>query len=170
MNGAHLHLVVNHLPIVGVIIGSLVLIGGYLLKKEQVKLTALGIFVFTAITAMIANFTGEGAEEIAEKIPGVTDALIHNHEENAETFLALCIALGVTSLITFFLTTKKNNLSKIGMLACLILGLAGIFTGKMAGTTGGEIRHTEIRTGKSISTIDANTGNANQMDEDEDGE
>jgi hypothetical protein len=30
MNGAHLHLVVNHLPRVGVIIGTLVLIGGYL--------------------------------------------------------------------------------------------------------------------------------------------
>jgi uncharacterized membrane protein len=170
MNGAHLHLVVNHLPIVGVIIGTLVLIGGYLLKKEQVKLTALGIYVFTAITAMIANFTGEGAEEIAEKIPGVTDALIHNHEENAETFLALCIALGVVSLITFFLATKKHIFAKIGMIACLVLGLAGIFTGKTAGTTGGEIRHTEIRTGYAASDSNAIPEEAQSMDDDEDGE
>lgn len=167
MNGAHLHLVVNHLPIVGVIIGTLVLIGGYLLKKDQVKLTALGIYVFTAITAMIANFTGEGAEEIAEKIPGVTDALIHNHEENAETFLVLCIALGVISLITFFLATKNHIFAKIGMIVCLVLGLACIFTGKTAGTTGGEIRHTEIRTGNAASNVD-DFQRDNQLTDDDD--
>lgn len=33
MNDAHFHLVVNHLPIVGVMIGFLVLLAGLIMKK-----------------------------------------------------------------------------------------------------------------------------------------
>ena len=53
MNDAHLHLVVNHLPIVGILIGTLILIAGLILKKTEVKLTALGVFVFSAIASIL---------------------------------------------------------------------------------------------------------------------
>ncbi|MBK8602240.1 MAG: hypothetical protein IPN87_03750 [Saprospiraceae bacterium] len=43
MNGAHFHLVVNHLPIVGLLIGILILITGLALKKVDIQLTALGV-------------------------------------------------------------------------------------------------------------------------------
>ena len=39
MNNAHFHLVVNHLPIGGILIGTLVLVAGWLIKKSEVKLT-----------------------------------------------------------------------------------------------------------------------------------
>ncbi|HIP31779.1 MAG TPA: hypothetical protein EYG86_03365 [Crocinitomicaceae bacterium] len=145
MNGAHIHLAVNHLPIVGVIIGALVLMAGMILRKQQVSLTALGIFIFSAITAMIANFTGEEAEEVVEEIAGVTHKMIHVHEEYAETFLVITIILGVISIATIYLAKKKHKLVKIGCIAALILSLAAIFTGKLTGTSGGEIMHTEIR-------------------------
>lgn len=145
MNGAHLHLVVNHLPIVGVIIGSLVLIAGYLSIKMPVKVTALGIFIFSAITAMISNFTGEGAEEVVEGMGIVSHELIHEHEEMAETFLLLTVILGVISILTLYFTAKKKEFARYGFILALLLSVACIFTGKQTGTSGGEIRHTEIR-------------------------
>jgi uncharacterized membrane protein len=145
MNGAHLHLVVNHLPIVGVIIGALVLIAGYLSIKMPVKVTALGIFIFSAFTALIANFTGEEAEEVVEGLGGISHQIIHEHEEQAETFLLLTVILGVISILTLFFTAKKKEFARYGFMLALVLSIACIFTGKQTGTSGGEIRHTEIR-------------------------
>jgi hypothetical protein len=42
------------------LIGTLVLIVGLIIDKREVKLTALGVFIFSAITSIIAFYTGEG--------------------------------------------------------------------------------------------------------------
>jgi len=152
MNDAHVHLVVNHLPIVGLLIGILVLIAGWISKKSQVKTTALGIFIFCAITALIAHKTGENAEEMVEQISGISHELIHEHEEATEPFFALMIALGFVSIVTLYLNNKKSKYSQFGFLITFIVALAGGYTSIEAGTTGGEIRHTEIRS-DSNSTI-----------------
>ena len=152
MNGAHFHLVVNHLPIVGVIIGALVMVAGFLAKQKQVKQTALGIYIFSAITSIIAFLSGEGAEETVESISGISETLIHIHEEYAETFLVLSITLGVVSIISLYLSIKNHKFSKYGNIITLILALSLVFVGKLVGTSGGEIRHSEIRSTNVIST------------------
>jgi len=145
MNGAHLHLIANHLPIVGVIIGTLVMVVGLILKKDQIKQTALGINLFSAITALFAFFTGEEAEEVVEDIPGISETLIHIHEEYAEIFFNLSILIGVISIVALYLSIKGSKYAKYGFVLCLALSIALIVIGKQVGTSGGEIRHTEIR-------------------------
>lgn len=145
MNNAHFHLLVNHLPIVGVIIGILVLIAGYLLRNSAIKLTALGIFVFSAITSAVAFYTGEGAEEIVEHISGISETLIHRHEEYAESFFTLVLILGAVALVTGFMELKKMWPSKYLMVLTLTLAIAAGVVASYVGTSGGEIRHTEIR-------------------------
>lgn len=144
MNEAHFHLVVNHLPIVGILIGLLVLVMGFILKKTEVKVTALGIFVFSALASIAAFYSGEGAEEIVEKI-GISETLINQHEESAELFFTIILILGAVSLVTMFLEIKKLKLSKFGFILVFLIALAAGVLAKNVGTTGGEIRHTEIR-------------------------
>ena len=150
MNDAHLHLIVNHFPIVGITIGLLVLIVGYLIKNEQVKATSLGIFIFSALAAIAANYTGDGAEEIVEKIPGITKSLIHDHEEYAEQFFTLSLILGGAALITLFLQIKKLGLAKYGYILVAILAISSLVSANYVGVSGGEIRHTEIREASNI--------------------
>lgn len=145
MNEAHFHLVVNHLPIVGILIGLLVLVTGFILKKPEVKVTALGIFVFSALASVAAFYSGEGAEEIVENIPGISETLINQHEEAAELFFTVVLILGGISLITMFLEIKKNRFAKFGFILVILFALAAGVLAKNVGTTGGEIRHTEIR-------------------------
>jgi uncharacterized membrane protein len=145
MNEAHFHLVVNHLPIVGILIGLLVLVSGFILKKPEVKVTALGIFVFSALASIAAFYSGEGAEEIVENIPGISETLINQHEEAAELFFTVVLILGGISLITMFLEIKKYAFAKIGFILVILGSLAAGVLAKNVGTTGGEIRHTEIR-------------------------
>ncbi len=145
MNEAHFHLVFNHLPIVGLLIGLLVLVTGFILKKTEVKVTALGIFVFSALTSIAAFYSGEGAEEIVERIPGISETLINQHEEAAELFFTIILILGAVSLITIFLEIKKIKIAKMGFILVILISLAAGFLAQNVGTTGGEIRHTEIR-------------------------
>jgi hypothetical protein len=145
MNDAHYHLIVNHLPIVGLLIGILVLIAGLVFNKTEVKLTALGIFIFSAITSIAAFYTGEGAEDIVENLEGISETLIHTHEEYAETFYTLSLILGGLSLLTFILGLKKMKFTKYLMILCLLIALVDGVLATYVGSSGGEIRHSEIR-------------------------
>jgi uncharacterized membrane protein len=154
MNGAHVHLIVNHLPIVGIIIGTLVMLTGLILKKEQIKQTALGINLFSALSAILAHFSGEEAEEVIEDMKGVSETLIHIHEEYAEVFFILALILGLISLLTLYFSIKRKSFAKYGMLAALGLSIALIIVGKQVGTSGGEIRHSEIRTQNTTTVLE----------------
>lgn len=165
MNDAHFHLVVNHLPIVGTLIGFLVLLAGFILKKPQIKNTALGIFIFSALTTIAAFLTGEGAEEIVENLPGISETLIHKHEEYAELFQTMMLVLGGVSLITLFIEYKKLPFSKYGFVLVLLLSVGSIVISKYVGTSGGEIRHTEIRSDANLIQIDANDDGEDQDDD-----
>lgn len=145
MNTAHLHLVANHLPVVGLIVGTLVLVTGMLLARKEVRMTSYGIFVFSAVTSALAFYTGEGAEEIVENISGISETLIHNHEEYAETFFAITLLLGGISVVGFLLEWKQLKYIKAMATLILIVALANGVAAKYVGTSGGEIRHSEIR-------------------------
>lgn len=145
MNDAHLHLLVNHLPIVGLLIGALILIAGIFMNTSEVKLTALAVLVFSALTSIPAFYTGEGAEEVVENIAGISETLIHKHEESAELFFTITLILGSLSLLGFILEFKKLKFAKYIIYLVLLTALADGILAKNAGTTGGEIRHSEIR-------------------------
>lgn len=150
MNDAHLHLTFNHLPIIIPIIGLLIMVGGIILKSDVVKRTAYTIFIIGAITTIPAFLTGEGAEEIVEELPGVTHHFIHEHEEAAETFALLSYLLGGISLIGLWSNWKGKSLSKASTYVTAILSLLVVLMAKNTGTTGGEVRHTEIRENNSV--------------------
>ena len=146
MNDAHLHLVLNHLPIILPAIGLLIMMGGILFSSEIVKRTAYFVFILGAITAFAAFSTGEGAEEVVEKLPGVNEKLIKVHEEIAELFSILCYVLGGIALVGLYANFYKKPYSNSLSYLTIVITLITLFYAQQTGTTGGEIRHTEIRT------------------------
>lgn len=145
MNDAHLHLVVNHFPIIGTIFGLGILIAGLVLKNNTVKNTAYCLFVFAAIFAAFSMATGEGAEEMVEDMPNIGKQIIHEHEELAEKLALLLYATGIFSLVALYTSLKNHKFSKITSYITLVLALGALVLGSSVGTSGGEIRHTEIR-------------------------
>ena len=146
MNNAHYHLVVNHLPIITPLLGAMILLGGVILKNNTVKKTALVVFIFGSVTAFLAMYIGEGAEEIVEKIQGVSEDLIKNHEELAEKFALVNYLLGFVSLIGLWVGWKKESFFNSISALVLVISFVVLFLAKETGTSGGEIRHSEIRT------------------------
>jgi uncharacterized membrane protein len=145
MNDAHLHMVVNHFPIIGTFFGIGILIAGMFLKNDSVKNTAYILFVIASIFGALSMATGEGAEEMVEDFPNIGKAIIHEHEELAEKFALVLYVTGVFALISLGAAVKKFRMAKIFSFITLILALiSGVLSIKV-GTSGGEIRHTEIR-------------------------
>ena len=145
MNEAHLHMVVNHFPIIGTILAIGILIAGLLSKNRSIINTSYVLFVIGAIFGILSMNTGEGAEELVEDMPGIGWKIIHEHEELAEKMALLLDILGVLSLVGFYLQFKKNAKEKLVSYIILLIGIASLFVIQKVGTSGGEIRHTEIR-------------------------
>lgn len=148
MNQAHVHLAINHLPIILPIAGVLIVIGGIIFRSELVKRMGFFLFIVGAIATLPSMNSGEGAEEIAENIAGVTEDFIHEHEEKAEVFAIFSYILGALSLFGIWASWKTKSYSKILSFAIVLFAGIVLFLGKQTGTSGGEIRHTEIRTGQ----------------------
>ncbi len=145
MNDAHLHLLVNHFPIIGIIFGFGILIAGILFKNNAVKNVSYVIFIVTAILALISMSTGEGAEDLVEDLPNVGKQIIHEHEEFAEKLALVLYVLGAVSLFGLYANIKNHSKAKLTSYLALIIAIVGVVLAKSVGTSGGEIRHTEIR-------------------------
>ena len=151
MNDAHLHMVVNHFPIIGTFFGIGILITGIFLKNNSIKNTAYVLFIVAAIFGAFSMGTGEGAEEMVEDFPNIGKAIIHEHEELAEKFALVLYVTGVFALISLIATVKKFRLAKIFSFITLVLALISGIMSINVGTSGGEIRHTEIRENNAVS-------------------
>lgn len=145
MNDAHLHMVVNHFPIIGTILAIGILTAGLLNKNQSIINTAYVLFIIGAVFGILSMNTGEGAEEMVENMPGIGWEIIHDHEELAEKMALLLNVLGLLSIIALYLNYKKNTKEKLVSLFILAIGIASLFVVQKVGTSGGEIRHTEIR-------------------------
>jgi uncharacterized membrane protein len=145
MTDAHYHLVFNHLPIIVPIVGLFVLFAGFIFKSEHAKRTAFGIFIFGAVMTIPAFKSGEEAEEVVEHIAGIEHKLIHAHEELAETFAILSYLLGGLALAAFWASVKGKKFATLLTYVLALFAIVTIYFAQQTGTTGGEIRHTEIR-------------------------
>ncbi len=141
MNAAHFHLIVNHMPIVGIFWAIALTAYGQFKKNDTALYAGLISFVAVAVFAFLSSNSGEGAEEIVEGLQGVTHDIIHEHEEMGEKAMFACIALGVLSLAALFLAKYRRLLTWVILVGSI--GAAVLLS--LTGTTGGEIRHTEIR-------------------------
>lgn len=145
MNPAHYHLSLNHLPIILPIAGLLVLIGGFAVKSQIVKRTAYCIFILGALAAFGAAATGDGAEQALKHIDEISKGLIHEHEETAEVFALLSYILGTISIAALWCSWKQKPYADYIAYVIIAYCLAVLYSAQQTGTTGGEIRHSEIR-------------------------
>ena len=154
-NDAHLHLLVNHFPILGIIFGIGILISGFFLKNKSIKNVAYFLFIIAAIFAFFSMSTGEGAEEIVEDLPNIGHKIIHEHEEIAEKFSFILYILGVISILGLYTNIKNHSKTKIISLLVFSIAIIALFLAIKVGISGGEIRHTEIRNNQT--SIENNT-------------
>ncbi len=151
MNAAQIHLLLNHLPILGILFGTVLLAFALWRKKPEMARLSLALFVFTGLVAIAVYFSGEGAEELVEHGPGVSESLIEAHEDAALFAFIAALVLGAVSLAALFLRGLHRRLAPVALALALVTSGLMVWTGSLGGT----INHPEIRSNTtSVSTSD----------------
>ena len=147
MNQAHIHLLLNHIPLVVAGVAALLLAVALVRKSAELKRVSFGLFVLAALITIPVYLTGEPAEEIVENLPGVSGPIVEQHERSALFSLIAIEVLGVVSLFGLFIYRRAAELPKV--FAVATLGLSIVAGGLTAWTAnlGGQIKHPEIRSG-----------------------
>jgi uncharacterized membrane protein len=147
MNWAHVHLVLNHVPVLGTFFG-LALLGYALIRRsDPLKRAALNAFVAIALLALPVYFTGEPAEEVVEHAAGVAKDRVESHEDAALLALTAVELLGVVAALGLYASRRARPISAKATGAALIVALAAATLMARAANLGGQIHHTEIRSG-----------------------
>jgi uncharacterized membrane protein len=146
MSVMHLHLLLNHFPVIGTLIGVAFLAVALFRGSSELGKVSLGLFAALGVISIIVYFTGEPAEEAIEKLPGFSEAITERHEEVALIATIALAAFGGLALAALGVFRRKS-LPRWVTLGSFALSLA---TGAAMGYTallGGQVRHTELRTG-----------------------
>jgi uncharacterized membrane protein len=159
MNSAQMHLALTHVPVILSITGLLMLIVSYIIRNTILTKTSYFIIMIAGIAAIPVYLTGEGTEEAIEHLPGVSESIISRHEEIAKWAMISIVAAGIAALFAFF-SFKWMAVARVSKVFVLILSL--VTGGLMAQTAhlGGQIRHSEIRSGATVQNGNEN-GNEN---------
>jgi uncharacterized membrane protein len=144
MTAAHLHLLVNHFPIVGNVFSVLFLVWALVRKKKELMQLALGFTVLVALSGYVTDFTGGKAEEQVKDLPGITKDSIEAHEHAADLSLNFLYGSGALALLSLILFAMNKKPAKIFIYLTLILALTTSYFLYHTGDLGGLIRHPEI--------------------------
>lgn len=147
MNWAHVHLMINHVPVIGSLAVTLLLLWGLARKSRDVIRAGLLALVLVALASLPVVLTGEPAEHEIEDVPAVSEHAIDAHQEFAETS---AVVLGVVGLVALIGLVKWRGETPIPRgYAVLVFLLSLVPLGMMFWTAnlGGRIHHPEVRAG-----------------------
>jgi hypothetical protein len=165
MDSAYLHIVTNHIPIVGVPFALVLLVLGIWRKSDELKSVALLAFTLLGIVTLGVYLLGQGGKDFVEHLAGISEDAIDHHEKMGSISL---VTVGVTAVLSllglifykgfFFLKRRQSDSLLNGevpaeakpslpnWLIFAVLGLAILSSGILGytGKLGGKIRHTEF--------------------------
>jgi uncharacterized membrane protein len=159
MNPAHVHLLLNHVPVLTTAFGMIVLIVALLRRNRTMIHLSYTTFVLTALITIPAYLSGRPAEHVVKHLPGVAEEFIGPHEDAAVFAFGGSILLGVLSIAAIYHSYRtKRNAPAMGW---LVFATSLWLTTVMARVAylGGEIRHTEIRSGETVNGSDSSGEN-----------
>jgi len=150
VNYAHLHLLLNHVPVIGSIIGLGLFLISFFGKNQDLRRASYIIFAAVALFTIPAFLSGFGAQQMI-KGPGVSDDLIRRHESSALLSLWFMEITGALALIGLWQSQRTARPPRGNVIAVLIFSLLTVGLMARTGNTGGDIRHPEDQTGKASS-------------------
>jgi uncharacterized membrane protein len=159
MNPAHLHLLLNHSPIIGTIVALGLFVMALMRNQDELKQVSLVLFVLIALLAIPAFMSGYAAQEAIKDLPDVSMAMIQTHQGTALLALLLMEITGAAALVglwRFGRVKEKpwmSSAARTNLYAVLLLSMATVGLMAVTGTTGGDIRHPEIMSGPETPTI-----------------
>lgn len=147
LSAVHIHLLLNHFPIVLSIVSPVLLAYGMFTKNSETIRISLFLFITMALVSIPVFLAGKEAIKTISALPGIDIRALVLHESIATVTFWLIIIVGFVSAFALFVVhaDKETRSGKQYRFAILALSLILIAAVSATGYYGGNIRHTEIQ-------------------------
>jgi hypothetical protein len=145
MDLAHIHLLLNHFPTIGVIIGGGLFLLSLITHSDDLKRASLVVLLGIALLAIPTYMSGNGAQPAVKSLPGVSKSLVEAHEGAALVGMVFMLATGAFAWLGLWQFRRLARVPKWNLALILVLTVVSLGLMTRASNMGGEIRHVEIR-------------------------
>jgi uncharacterized membrane protein len=140
LNWAHIHLLLTHIPVIGIGVVIAFLVAGRVRKSRELEWVSLQMIVAFAVLSIAVYLTGSPASHQVREMAGVSRETIHQHSNVADfAFWTMEIlgALSLAALVKFrtAAAVPSQFTAALLVLALVVLGLMG-----WTASLGGRIR------------------------------
>jgi hypothetical protein len=145
MDSVQLHLALNHVPVIGVPLLTIMLSAGWGFRQTQVIRFALwGLLILVALSIAI-KFTGDFAAETLQQELVEKRAMIGAHEQSADQATTGVFLLAVAAAIALFAGRGGRSIPRWALALTVLSGIATSLLYARSAHTGGLINHPELR-------------------------
>jgi hypothetical protein len=142
----YVHVLLNPLPVYGLLVGWLGLIIAFFLKSRRAQIATLALVLISATSAWpVYEFGEQGYDRVLSMTDEDGQAWLEEHEHRAEKLIYIFYALALLSAIAIAAPIKWPKSSAPLLIAVILLGAATLGTGGYIAYAGGKIRHREFR-------------------------
>ena len=145
MNWVHLHLALNHVPVLGTLFVGLLLVAALIRNSEELKRCSLIGFVALALVSIPIKFTGDFANEKLVGDSWLVAERVTAHEQAADQATTGMFLLGLAAAFALWQGRGSRPIAQATLWTVLLLSLVTFLLMIRTANLGGEIRHEEIR-------------------------
>jgi len=158
MTLVHIHLLLNHWPIIGAFVGLGLFLVALVANSDDLKQISLAFFAFLALLAIPTYMSGNVANEVLKTNTPLPMELIDTHQGAALLALISMEITGLAALIGLWQFSRMSPpapgpVARWNSTAVLVLSIATVGLMTVVGNTGGAIRHPEILSGQETGSI-----------------
>jgi hypothetical protein len=144
----YVHVVLNHLPLIGLPVAMLALIGALVMRNRPGILLGLALVALLAVSAWPVSEYGEaGFDRVLSMSDDTGQAYLKEHQRLAGHWVFLYYLTAGVAAAGFGLAWKWPRSVTPMTVVALALGTASLIAGVSIARAGGQIRHREFRTG-----------------------
>src|SRR5438309_100211 len=145
-NPEYVHVLLNPLPVYGLGLGVLALIGALIARTPSARVIAHSLVFISAIAAWPVAEYGEAAKDrvlaMADRDGG---KWLEEHEARAGKVILVFYVLAAVSAVSLLAEKFRPKAAPVLLIVTIVLALGAIAAGDYIGAAGGRIRHKEYR-------------------------
>ncbi len=151
LNMVHLHLILNHIPVLGAIFVTALFIIALVFRNVFLQKVSLWFLVMVALSTAVVYFTGDHSVALVENLPTYSSTILDAHRKAAQLGLAAMFVTGMIALGGALLYSNKPRLPRLLSTSVLIILLLNSVLFTYIAYLGGQVNNPTIRSNGPVS-------------------
>jgi hypothetical protein len=142
----YVHVLLNPLPVYGLLISWIALIGAVISKSRKAQIVTLILVFITSISAWpVYEFGEQGYDRVLAMTDDDGHAWLDEHQDRAQKLIYLFYVVAALSATAIIVPLRWPKFAAPLALVVVLLGAAALVSGCYIANAGGKIRHREFR-------------------------